>query len=562
MKAKTRTRTTMTGLVFAAAAAFAPATAGGSTFEVTRTDDPTPGGCLAGDCSLREAVIAANVATGEHTIKVEPGSTYTLQIPGDSGPNVGDLNVAGTSDLTLSGTRKNPVTINANGGATFDRAFRVDGELELSSVVISGGFAPLSNDDVARGGGIYVGSEGTLFMRDSMVTGNSATRESPLTGQGGGIYSQGTTHLHDSVVNGNTANGAGFGGGFFSGEGGIAGFSDTVFRSNQATFGGGLSGDGGYTGLSESRIGRNHASANGGALFAINGPEFDLYSVNVDNNSAASSVGGIRARDATVRLRNVTVTANVSSSGGGISVQDDPGGDDGALRLANSLIAGNTGGSTPDCRDDTGGQVTTSGYNLIGDVGTGAGACTMLAQPGDQFGGGGGPAIDAKLGTEGPYGGPLLPAGNVLMSNPIAGNSPAIDAGNPSTDSGPGTGICMDIDVRGVPRELGGRCDIGAYERVRCQGVLVNRVGDQVDNSSKFTNLSPTSGDDGYLALDGKDRLRGGDGNDGLCGGKHDDTLRGEGGKDRFDGGPGHDVCIGGPGRDQAKGCEVERSIP
>jgi hypothetical protein len=560
MKSSTKIKTTGLAIGLCCAVAVAPANA--TTFPVTRTDDPTPNGCTFADCSLREAVIATNLVTGQNKIKVEPGATYTLEIPGDSGPNVGDLNVAGTSDLRISGTRKKPVTIDANGDTTFDRAFKVDGDLRLDYVVISGGSAPLSNDNVARGGGIYVGPQGSLGMNDSMVTGNSASRESPLTGQGGGIYNLGTTTFHDSVVNGNTANGAGFGGGFYSGDGGFASFSDTVFRSNQATFGGGLSGDGGHTFLNESRIGRNHAGANGGGLFAINGAEFNLYSVNVDNNDAASSVGGIRARDATVRLRNVTVTANVSSSGGGISVQDDAGGDDGAIRLANSLIAGNTGGTTPDCRDDTGGQVTTSGYNLIGDLGTGAGACTMLAQPGDQFGGGGGPVIDAKLGTEGPYGGPLLPANNVLMSNPIAANSPAVNAGNPSDPVDPEAGECSGWDVRGVPRELVGRCDIGAYERISCEGVLVNKVGDQVDNNSKFTNLVATSGDDGYLVMDGKDKLRGGDGDDGLCGGEGKDTLNGEAGNDRIDGGPGHDVCIGGPGKDKAKGCEVERSIP
>lgn len=35
-----------------------------SDFIVTRYDDPPPLGCLAHDCSLREAVIAANAASG------------------------------------------------------------------------------------------------------------------------------------------------------------------------------------------------------------------------------------------------------------------------------------------------------------------------------------------------------------------------------------------------------------------------------------------------------------------------------------------------------------------
>jgi len=32
-------------------------------YSVTRFDDPAPNGCNAGDCSLREAIIAANAST-------------------------------------------------------------------------------------------------------------------------------------------------------------------------------------------------------------------------------------------------------------------------------------------------------------------------------------------------------------------------------------------------------------------------------------------------------------------------------------------------------------------
>ena len=36
----------------------------GTTFTVTRFDDPGPGPCQPGDCSLREAVMAANAKIG------------------------------------------------------------------------------------------------------------------------------------------------------------------------------------------------------------------------------------------------------------------------------------------------------------------------------------------------------------------------------------------------------------------------------------------------------------------------------------------------------------------
>jgi len=45
---------------------------------VTRTDDPEPSGCSPGDCSLREAVVAANVTPGADTITV-PAGYYALE---------------------------------------------------------------------------------------------------------------------------------------------------------------------------------------------------------------------------------------------------------------------------------------------------------------------------------------------------------------------------------------------------------------------------------------------------------------------------------------------------
>ena len=54
----------------------------GATFDVTRMDDPAPNGCAVGDCSLREAILAANAAGGADIINL-PTGTYLLTIPGN-----------------------------------------------------------------------------------------------------------------------------------------------------------------------------------------------------------------------------------------------------------------------------------------------------------------------------------------------------------------------------------------------------------------------------------------------------------------------------------------------
>jgi hypothetical protein len=89
-------------------------------------------------------------------------------------------------------------------------------------------------------------------------------------------------------------------------------------------------------------------------------------------------------------------------------------------------------------------------------------------------------------------------------------------------------------DQRGAKRK--GKGDIGAYELVKCEGVIVNRVG-----TAKKDKLKGTKKSDGILGLGGNDKLAGKKGKDGLCGGKGKDKLKGGPGKDKLDGGPGKD---------------------
>jgi hypothetical protein len=107
------------------------------------------------------------------------------------------------------------------------------------------------------------------------------------------------------------------------------------------------------------------------------------------------------------------------------------------VTLRNSILAGNTAPSAPDCS----GTLTSAGYNLIGEPA----GCDFVSSIGDQL------TADAKL--DALTGSPGY--------HPLLFGSPAIDAGNPA-GCRDNLGNPLDTDQRGVPRAR--QCDIGAYE--------------------------------------------------------------------------------------------------
>jgi CSLREA domain-containing protein len=91
------------------------ALAGDHTYVVTRTDDSADGDCD-NDCSLREAVIAANDNPGEDTIMLA-AATYELDIdavqPDNDGALTGDLDIE--SDTIVQGVSQATTIIDAGG---------------------------------------------------------------------------------------------------------------------------------------------------------------------------------------------------------------------------------------------------------------------------------------------------------------------------------------------------------------------------------------------------------------------------------------------------------------
>jgi CSLREA domain-containing protein len=470
-----------------------------ATISVTTTVDELSNN---GTCSLREAIIAANMDTavdtcpagvGADTITL-PAGTYTLSIAGQSedAAATGDLDI--TSAMTLIGANKNTTIID---GGRLDRIFDTHGAVKviIKQVTIRNG-SPASGE---AGGGVQ--SNGSkLTVSNSIITGNSGYAAGGINtsggtlqvnsstissntanfGCGGGIATDKTTAtVTNSTISNNTAPGAGScGGGIMSG--GSLTVKTSTINGNTANTGGGIASHAPLT-VSGSTISGNSVNISGGGI-DINGiypvkamiltstisgntahddggvhnlaGDTMVINSTISGNSVPGIAGGIY-NEAKLTLQNVTITGNAAGSsnqgfGGGIVTRNDIG----STTSRNTIIAGNIdrNGTDPDCT----GPLVSQGYNLIQS--NPFNHCLISGDTATNLLG-----VDPLLGT-------LKKNGGKTMTHALLSGSPAIDAGNPAV---PGSGgyACERTDQRAVTRPTDGdgngsaRCDIGAVER-------------------------------------------------------------------------------------------------
>ncbi len=328
-------------LVLLAPGLAAPADA--RVLQVTKTADTLDGACDH-DCSLREAVAAANANTNTSsnthadTILI-PAGLYELTRAGagDDLNATGDLDLWGNVHLLGAGADQTILD-----GRHLDRVLHATnhGHVEIAGVTVRNGNA-LANPRpdlplLATGGGI-LGRDVVVWR--SWITGNQAS-------WGGGIYSSVTAAVHESTVSGNSAQRSG---------GGIAALGVTLDNStvsgNQAEYGGGL-------------------IAADGALTVANST--------IAGNSARVAGGGLVTSD------------------DGVVVGPQPLVPVG-LGFHHSILAGNTALAGPDCLA----TVVSQGYNLIGSNQ----GCDVRPGKPDQAGTAAAP-LDPQLAPLGFYGGP------------------------------------------------------------------------------------------------------------------------------------------------------------
>ncbi len=204
-----------------------------ATYHVTRFNDPqvnTP--CSEFDCSLRQAVIAANNNPGADEIVLLLTEYVLFQAGDDDTAEVGDLDVTG--DLTLTGVFESNVPLTMTSVITHadfdDRIFDVHpgAQFTVNNVFVHGGYQPLSN-----GGGIRV-VDAALNLTNVYVANNKAVN-------GSGIFAHNSqlqlNHVH-ILVNQNLAV-TDYGGGLFM-YGGSLVASHSKFSENFADLGGAI----------------------------------------------------------------------------------------------------------------------------------------------------------------------------------------------------------------------------------------------------------------------------------------------------------------------------------
>lgn len=250
-----------------------------ATFTVTRNDD-RDAICNSGtDCSLREAVSAANAAASDDTINFAAGLSNITLASGDTG----DIEIINNGALTIAGPGANVLTI--DGGTGNNRIFYTNQAIvAISGVTLQGGNG---NGELHPGlGGAIYAFKGTLLLEAVVVQNNGGA---DIEG-GGGIFLNLTTNsgIINSTFSGNNANQCGA----FNNVSGTLIVLNTTISGNSAGFngnaGGGFCNGGGMT-LRNSTVTDNSAPAGSGGGVYILGTLFVGNTIIAGNTASAQS---------------------------------------------------------------------------------------------------------------------------------------------------------------------------------------------------------------------------------------------------------------------------------
>ena len=221
----------MINIKFALLAVFAglflTASAQAAIYTVNSTADNGTGGCDAAECTLREAIAAANATAEGDVINFDPTVFNTQRTITLSGTQLTITNNSGA--LTINGTGADQLAISGNNVSTVLRNDNITADVVINAVTITrgrGGF----------GGGIANSSGGNLTLNNSVISFNTATST------GGGFNTDGTLTLNNSTVRNNSAivSGGGISNGGTVANGGGVTLNNSTVSNNTANNGGGI----------------------------------------------------------------------------------------------------------------------------------------------------------------------------------------------------------------------------------------------------------------------------------------------------------------------------------
>lgn len=328
--------------------------ANAATLSVTRADDPPPNGCKAGDCSLREAIIAANTSPDADLITL-PAGTYRLTITGNESAGLkGDLDIR--SSLTISGAGAAETII--DGSQMNNRVFEIREtkpgiQVRISGVTIRGG-----NADTDAGGGIR-NNNSRLALADVVLTENgkgpnennsdgdtneagalyndrggveltNVTIDRNIASTGSAIISTGTMTITDSVISNNEA----FSRGAVFNTSTLTVINSAIRDNTSIMDGGGIRSEGGRLTVTGSTIAGNITLESGGGGVSSNSATVTIIDSTIENNGNSELGGGIANFDGIMMVTKSTISANRASDGGGIY-------NTGQLTVTDSIIRSN-----------------------------------------------------------------------------------------------------------------------------------------------------------------------------------------------------------------------------
>lgn len=340
-----------------AAFSFAVPSAGADSFKVNTGADLAPDGCTTQDCSVREAVIAANKNNGKDTIILRSNRFHGLAIPGidEDRSKSGDLDIRGKT--TIKASEKKLATIHANG---IDRVLDIHAPTKINRLEITGGainqanqtgFGILAADhrvDINRSlitenegaagnassGGLRMGAGGSIVR--SKITDNETTSGS------GGATVVGTADrealVFRTTISNNTSNS---GGGLFTSTGTTV--VQSKIKNNTAVHCGGVDLNGG-TILKDSMVAGNETVPSGMLTFGGGGvclgSDSKIVGSTLEGNTAAEDGGGVEVFGGKAIINSTIAGNTANDEGGGVSVLfSDP------FKIERSTFQGNIAGT-------------------------------------------------------------------------------------------------------------------------------------------------------------------------------------------------------------------------
>ncbi len=440
-----------------------------------------------GTVNLTDSLIAHNSAQFGGGIRLNQSSAQLIINDGEIINNSG-IAPGSSNPFSGGGINSGTGTVIMNSGLiSGNTAYRGGGALvSAGTFTLNGG--TISNNESNYGGGFYiVAANALLTINDGEVSSNRSVAD--IFGGGGLYIFQGKAVQNGGVISGNTA--VNFGGGLEVRMGSFQMNGGSLSGNSAGNWGGAIYNDQGTLTITHGTLTGNSSVLGGGAIATGASSSNTVSSSVIYGNSTITQTGGGILNTGTLTLTNVTLSDNEASSGGGLQNQGTAtltnvtiyentavasgGGvnaSDGTLTVVNSILAGNSAASGPDCA----GTMVSQGYNLIQN-----GSCTVNGSTTGHVSG------DPQLGA-------LALNGGSTLNHALASGSPALDAGTNAS--------CATADQRGVARPIDGNgdstatCDMGAFEfgtSLTISDVTITEGNSGTQTASFVVTLTPDS---------------------------------------------------------------------